>query len=137
MTYANCFLLNPHPEPEKAPPLPAYLSSNLKYDVRRMGRFRLGSHQLEVARGRFSIPPVPWGDRTCKRCSAAHLTGLACKVDDEHHMIFDCEALSDVPSEFASLFDNITTVRDFFTINNDVSVLPFISQCMEIVDESI
>ncbi len=97
----------------------------------------LGSHQLEVARGRYSNPRVPWGDRTCRRCSAAHLAGLACKVDDEHHMIFDCEALSDVRSDYPSFFDHITTVRDFFHLNDDDGVQSYISQCMQIVNEYI
>ena len=137
MTYASCFRLPAGP-PDEALPLPAYLSSHDKHDVRRMAGFRLGSHQLGVARGRFRDPPVPWKERICTRCSGDHLAGLACKVDDEHHMIFDCEAFNDLRIEYHSLFENTTTVRDFFSDDNDDdAVQSFILDCLQLVDESL
>lgn len=139
MTYATCFRPHPlaPPSPDDALPHPYYLRSHAKYDVRRMARFRLGSHQLEVARGRFT--GVPWDQRTCKRCSASHLAGLSCQVDDEHHMIFECEAFQEIRSAHEFMFENVATVRDFFEYDGDPdyteALLSFISQCMQVVDE--
>ena len=102
-----------------------------------MARFRLGSHQLGVARGRFTNPRVPWGERTCERCSAAHLAGLTCKVDDEFHMIFDCQAFDDLRGQHATLFQIGSNVRDFMTLGDDNEVISFISQCMLLIDQSL
>ena len=80
------------------PPSPVQVPSYLRLDqelhkqIRQLARFRLGCHKLKVELGRHCNPPVPWQARTCSRCSAAHLSALTCAVDDEHHMIFECES---------------------------------------------
>ena len=57
------------------------------------------------------------------------------QVDDEHHMIFDCEAFSDIRSQYPGMFDEAQTIRDFFDQSDDDALLSFISECMQIVDE--
>jgi hypothetical protein len=71
---------------------PAYLhspSSRFR-QVQQMARFRMGSHGLEVEWGRRQAKA--WQERHCTRCSPAHLSTLACMVDDEYHLIFECES---------------------------------------------
>jgi hypothetical protein len=67
--------------------------------VKQMARLRLGSHGLEVEWGRRSA--VVWQDRHCTRCSQAHLNTLGCKVDDEYHLLFECEGTTAVRNDAA------------------------------------
>ena len=62
------------------------------YDALRILRFKVSTHNLEVERGRCSRPSTPWNMRSCTSCSESHLKLIDCPVDDEYHMIFDCEA---------------------------------------------
>ncbi len=72
---------------------------------------------------------------------------LACTVDDEHHMIFDCErfaALRDTPlsapgscrpapSARSALISAQGSVRRFME-GDPHTVLHFVSRCMDILD---
>jgi hypothetical protein len=96
LTYAQCFLRD-----ECFPPLPGYFHGTASlplHAVRRVARFRLGSHNLGVERQRWE--GVPWQDRHCKRCTPAFLSGLDLKVDDEHHALFVCEAFAHLRSAY-------------------------------------
>ena len=139
-----------HFKPTQPGQVPAYLrlDQELHKQTRQLARFRLGCHKLKVETGRHCNPPVPWHARTCTRCSAAHLASLSCTVDDEHHLIFDCEhfaALRDfsvftpgtprfVPSARSALISAQGSVRRFMESDPHI-VLHFVSRCMDILDE--
>ena len=108
---AACHLLEPSTDLVVRSPLPAYLKSPRRFEVTNMARFRLGSHSLEVARGRQQ--QVPWANRTCKRCSPEYLATLECKVDDEFHAIFECEYFESLRVDEPIPFQGVTTVKAF------------------------
>ena len=115
----------------------------------KLARFRLSCHKLRVELGRHERPQsTAWSARTCTRCSAAHLASLSCPIDDEHHMIFECEKFSHLRNE-ASVF--VPGMRRFvpgprsalrraggsvrhFMDSDPHTVLHFISSCMDILD---
>jgi hypothetical protein len=142
-----------HFKPALSDQVPAYLrlDQELHKQIRQLARFRLSCHKLQVELARHRRPLASWADRTCTRCSAAHLATLACTVDDEHHMIFDCErfaALRDfpvspvftpgarhfAPSARSALISAQGSVRRFMESDYTHSVLHFISRCMDILD---
>jgi len=142
-----------HFKPALSDQVPAYLrlDQELHKQIRQLARFRLSCHKLQVELARHRRPLASWADRTCTRCSAAHLATLACAVDDEHHMIFDCErfaALRDfpvspvftpgarhfAPSARSALISAQGSVRRFMESDYTHSVLHFISRCMDILD---
>jgi hypothetical protein len=63
-----------------------YLSTRIQMaNVFSMARFRLGSHGLQVDRGRWEgEQQISYEDRTCKRCIFIML------MDDEYHALFVC-----------------------------------------------
>ena len=118
--------------------LPHYFSlAGLTHeDVVRIARFRLGSHFLRVEKGRFSS--VPWADRWCLRCSHEHLSRLDCKVDDAHHLLFDCERFSnlrDVELRLAMIPTDLLNVRSYIADFEDLRVCKCVSLCMKAVDD--
>ena len=109
-------------------------------DVSRIARFRLGSHNLQVERGRFA--GVPWNDRCCSRCDSDFLDSLPCPVDDEHHMLFDCQAFNHLRDEAISLMMVNSDLLDDFSVRDFLKgderiVYRFISDCMNFVDDSV
>ena len=90
-------------------------------DVVRTARFKLGSHFLGVEKGRFN--KVPWPQRLCTRCCDEHLSSLNCPVDDEAHLVFDCEAFEHlrVDEVLDVLQGSNGSIRDFFA-NNSCSI---------------
>ena len=135
------------------PPSPVQVPSYLRLDqelhkqIRQLARFRLGCHKLKVELGRHCNPPVPWQARTCSRCSAAHLSALTCAVDDEHHMIFECESFTHLRNQATVFVPGMPrfvagprtallraqgSVRQFMD-SNPHTVLHFISRCMDIL----
>ena len=104
-------------KPTQPHTVPAYLRLDQERhkQIKQLARFRLSCHKLRVELDRHrpnpqhvpNAPPgvpnppprVPWQERTCTRCSAAHLASLACAVDDEHHMIFECERFEALRNE--------------------------------------
>ena len=90
-------------EGEQQPP---YLRAELRKRARLIARFRTGGcSALGVEQGRRQRPRVRWEDRTCTRCSPEHLEGLACGVDDEWHLVFECQCTQQLrgQEEFRSL----------------------------------
>ena len=133
------------------PPSPVQVPSYLRLDqelhkqIRQLARFRLGCHKLKVELGRHCNPPVPWQARTCSRCSAAHLSALTCAVDDEHHMIFECESFTHLRNQATVFVPGMPrfvagprtaiiraqgSVRQFMD-SNPHTVLNYISRCMD------
>jgi len=145
--------------------MPAYLrlGQERHKQIKQLARFRLSCHKLRVELDRHrpnpqhgpNAPPglpnppprVPWQDRICTRCTAARLASLACAVDDEHHMIFDCErfeALRDAefvpgtrsftPGVRSALNCAQGSLRRFMESDPRI-VLHFVSRCMEILED--
>ena len=132
VTYANCFksvdLFNGDNR---------YLRSDQFsfYDALRILRFKVGAHNLEVERGRYSRPRTPWNMRYCSRCSESHLNFTDCPVDDEYHMIFECEAFSDSRSEVSECIQTSDgSIRNLFMQGDFVKVYKFVSSCMKAID---
>lgn len=123
------------------PGWPSYLNglphSRAHKMMKLLARFRLGAHALRVETGRRQGGSLLWEARTCSRCPPAHLQSLACPVDDEHHMIFDCIAFEHQRTSIAGvqrLIDSAHgSVRRF--MSGDVTtVRSFIAACMEALD---
>lgn len=79
------------------------------HKLRLLARFRLSCHHLAVETGRWRGLAID--DCVCTLCG----TGA---VQDEHHVLFRCPALSDSRRRYAVLFGDdqtFTHVRSFFT----------------------
>jgi hypothetical protein len=125
--------------------IPTYLDmEGLRYrQVRQFARFRVGAHRLRVETGRWQN--LPWDERECERCSRDHLRGLDCPVDDEYHLLFDCdnfaaEGLNDQGLEaMAALWENANCQVEQLMKTQEredlSSLVPFIGACMSHVDE--
>ena len=137
-------------KPAQLGQVPAYLRLDHERHkhIRHMSRFRLSCHKLHVEVGRRCNPREAWAARTCTRCSPAHLASLTCAVDDEHHMIFECErfeALRNevveftpgshrfVPGVRTALNRAGSSVRRFIE-SDPRTVSHFVSKCMDILD---
>ena len=60
-----------------------YLKSNMPRQYRcKIAALRVGSHDLEIERGRYSIPKIPANSRYCKFCRT--------QVEDECHFLIKC-----------------------------------------------
>ena len=103
--------------------------------VKQFIRFRVGAHTLRVNTGRRQ--GMAWQDRKCIRCGDEQLQHLACAVDDEHHMIFDCTHFQNLRGGNDGLASWLQQthgdVRAFMTGNKDM-VRHFIYNCMEELD---
>ena len=83
-----------------------------------------------------------WESRVCRRCSESYLLELtgSCMVDDEYHLVFECQAVSDIRSQLEQQWPNLlkaaTTVRQF--LEGDFRpTYQFISDCMKRIDEGV
>jgi hypothetical protein len=133
LTYAKYFRKEDQAVPEIAD---YFVDSSLSHcDVVRTARFKLGSHFLGVEKGRFN--KVPWPQRRCTRCCDEHLRSLSCPVDDEVHLVFDCEAFENlrVDEVLDALQGSNGSIQDFFANNSCSITSSFISSCMRVVDE--
>ena len=144
-TYAKDFRVDPRDDPAVEPPhifppLANFYRRGLMHDeVCHVSRFRLGSHNLEVERGRYHH--IPWQDRICTRCSAdfllseAFLSRNRLAVDDELHAIFDCQAFDHLRPSIG-FFPDPPSVRRFLSDDN-IDAYRFVSRFMNIVDERV
>jgi hypothetical protein len=136
-----------HFKPARGRPAYLKLDMSLHKQIRQMARFRLSCHTLRVELGRRN--DTAWRDRTCMRCSTQHKATLRCAVDDEQHMIFDCELFEQLRNEVVefvpgstSFTPGVRTILDrangcvrAFMESDPMTVLRFISRCMDILDE--
>ena len=103
--------------------------------MKQLARFGLGAHRLRVEAGR-RVGEL-WETRTCPRCPPAHLQSLACRVDDEHHCIFECTAFEhvrvSVPGAQHLIASAAGCVRSFMS-GDAVVVRNYIAACMDILD---
>ena len=70
-------------------------------------KWRLSSHRLRIETGRFDSPKTPRDKRVCSVC--------ANKVEDEHHVLFECLLYNEIGLKFKSLFEKYTTVKDILS----------------------
>ena len=69
---------------------------NSQKQIQAMAQYRMGSHWLEVERGRYANPPCPRSNRLCKYCDL-HERG------DELHM-WKCPLFAPVHQKFGQRF---------------------------------
>jgi hypothetical protein len=138
-------------KPTQRDQVPAYLrlDQELHKQIRQLARFRLGCHKLEVESARHLRPRPAWSSRTCTRCSDAHRASLSCAVDDEYHMIFECERFEALRiDEFApgtrrftpgtrTALDRAQKSVKHFMESDPRIVLHFVSRCMDILDADL
>jgi hypothetical protein len=127
---------------------PAYLKLDmaLHRQIKQMARFRLSCHRLAVERGLHQ--GVAWQDRTCTRCSDDYKACLECAVDDEYHMIFECQKFEALRHEVVAFTPGTghftpgvgTLLRQAdgcvrrFMDGDPFVVMRFISKCMDVLD---
>lgn len=77
-----------------------YTAGLNKMHLSSLMRFRLGSHDLRVVTGRWERvdnSSLPRHQRLCERCAAG-------QVEDEFHVVFECDAYLAVREHFWKLF---------------------------------
>ena len=114
----------------RKPSLPIYLRLNLpSHLVRALSCLRLSSHKLRVETLRYG-QRRPYELRICDRCDWH-------AVQDEEHMIFDCENedLVSLRAHYQELFtgvegDSASRLRDFVHQDDVFGVAAFVLQCL-------
>jgi DNA polymerase III epsilon subunit-like protein len=69
---------------------------------------KLSSHKLRIETGRHKRPWETREDRICTRCQI--LSEERAPIDDEHHLLFDCQATAGVRQRHVGL--QATNLRD-------------------------
>ena len=85
-------------------------------------RFRMGVHRLPKDEGSWNR--VPRHERICLLCNLGSLC-------DEKHVVFECSALQGLRDEYASLFSDVCTMKQFLWQDDLVSVAKFIHGCSD------
>jgi hypothetical protein len=111
--YAHYMLLKPT---HTTPFCSLNMSPAMMYTVIR---FRLGIHDLPVAKDRRRRIAIPRGDRVCTKCDS----GL---VGDELHMIFECAFLDRLRYDYSHLFHPDMTMSQFFHQQEQHDVVRFV-----------
>ena len=79
--------------------------------LRSLMRFRLSAHALHVVTGRWHRTPRQ--ERLCEYCAQ-------CKIEDEYHLLFECDAYNPVRRWFAPLFACCGGLDDAGRVNRGV-----------------
>eukprot|EP00775_Hariotina_reticulata_P004702 gene4702-biopygen6454 len=79
--------------------------------LRSLMRFRLSAHALHVVTGRWQRTPRQ--ERLCEYCAQ-------CKIEDEYHLLFECDAYNPVRQWFAPLFVCCGGLDDAGRVNRGV-----------------
>ena len=82
----------------------------------------MGVHRLPKDEG--SWIRVPRHERICLLCNSGSLC-------DEKHVVFQCSGLQDLRDEYASLFLDACTMKEFLWQDDLVSVAKFIHACLD------
>jgi hypothetical protein len=69
--------------------------------IQSMARFRLRSHKLRIETGRHKRPREAREDRIYTRCRI--LSEEMAPIDDEHHLLFDCQATAGIRQRYVGL----------------------------------
>ena len=81
-----------------------------------------GGSSEEMDEGSWSR--VPRHDRICLLCNLGSLC-------DEKHVVFECPALQGLRDEYATLFADVCTMKQFLWQDDLVSVAKFIHACLD------
>eukprot|EP00245_Coleochaete_scutata_P005250 TRINITY_DN18672_c1_g1_i2.p1 TRINITY_DN18672_c1_g1~~TRINITY_DN18672_c1_g1_i2.p1 ORF type:complete len:103 (-),score=15.15 TRINITY_DN18672_c1_g1_i2:136-444(-) len=65
--------------------------------LKALAKFRCGSHELEVEKGRHRVPFVSRDMRLCCHCDMG-------KVEDEAHFLFECPLYYEIRGRYHFLF---------------------------------
>ena len=85
-------------------------------------RFRMGVHRLPKDEGSWNR--VPRHERICLLCNSGSLC-------DEKHVVFECSSLQGLRAEYAFLFSDMCTMKQFLWQDDLVSVAKFIHACLD------
>ena len=104
-------------------PFADFLQSHVHISlIRDFIRFRTGSHDLPIVRGRLQHIPRPL--RVCPKCGPPH-------VCDELHLVFECAHLAFLRDKYSHLFGcHAPTMKQFIWQTDLVSVMKFISEAL-------
>ena len=96
--------------------------------MQRFLQFRLGSHALPVAIGRYAgSHHADRADRVCSHCDSD-------SIADELHLVFECDALQPFRQRYAALFTPETdTMRSFFGQRDHMQVFKFVD-CLDFLN---
>lgn len=83
---------------------------------------------MGVEKGRYA--GVPWTER-CERCDE-HNAILDCQIDDELHVLHDCETFNNARTELLLHFAEKSIINFYFS---GISICRFFIFCMKCVDE--
>ena len=99
-----------------------YLLSLLDVKLRKViSQLRLGSHNLEIEKGRHQKPKTPIHERLCKICKSDD------NIEDEVHFLMSCPAYDDLRQKFfkirsdlglsnVNFYDIITCDKTYFNL---------------------
>ena len=122
-TFARNDLLSARPNYFNTPGIPPA-------DVKRIARFKIGSHYLSAVTGAWTQQPFP--SRLCTRC---HSTT---QIDDETHLLFHCASTLDLRSRGGDLLEILhasdDNLKTFLANTNVTATHLYVSHCMKIVD---
>ena len=116
-TYAAWFARPPHKHARSLLDLPLGSMS-----MQTFLRFRMGVHRLPKDEGSWNR--VPRHERICLLCNSGSLC-------DEKHMVFECSGLQGLRDEYAFLFSDMCTMKQFLWQDDLVSVAKFIHACLD------
>ena len=85
-----------------------YSSMLCDYHRTVLTRWRLSNHNLQIERGRYTVPSTPRENRLCTLCET---------VEDEHHVIFHCPRFDDVRRTHVRLLQQYQTVGEMLNPN--------------------
>ena len=80
-----------------------------KYRV-SLCRLRISSHDLEIERGRYTVPKTPVNMRLCKQCNAG-------EVEDEKHFIISCVKYRNIRINLINV--NISAIPNFTNLDKN------------------
>ena len=103
---------------------PPYVYLPMRFSaLARFVRFNLSCHDLVVEIGRWKHRRRR-EDRLCTLCSQA------C-IDDERHLVFQCDAYADLRDSYRRLFVDDPDMPTFFAQNNQRLVIQYVLACLE------
>jgi hypothetical protein len=89
--------------------------------------FRLSGQNLRIETGRHV--GLPRNERSCCRCKQLLGEDFVAPIDDEEHLLLQCESIKDIRLCFAGL--PMSSLRDLMQCEDVGSVAWFVHECME------
>jgi hypothetical protein len=111
-----------HPDDSGLIRAPAYINADMPLHKKQsLARVRLGCAPTHTN----TTHTVPYTQRTCRRCGHG--------VDNEHHMLFDCqcESLVSVRNGYSELLTGVTSVRELMTAAYNPEFMISLASCMQ------